>query len=68
MHRTAHPCFNELDAIFDRVDARLKVSDIIGWALEDERFHLKIVELAGNRRLCETVSTAGARLIDTELA
>jgi DNA-binding GntR family transcriptional regulator len=47
---------DELDAIFDRMDARLKTSDITGWALEDERFHLKIVELAGNRRLREIVS------------
>jgi len=46
----------ELDAIFERMDALLKASDITGWALEDERFHLKIVELAGNRRLREIVS------------
>jgi DNA-binding GntR family transcriptional regulator len=47
---------NELDAIFDRMDELLKTSDITSWALEDERFHLKIVELAGNRRLREIVS------------
>ena len=47
---------DELDAIYDRMDALLKTDDITGWALEDERFHLKIVELAGNRRLYEIVS------------
>jgi DNA-binding GntR family transcriptional regulator len=47
---------DELDAIYDRMEALLKASDITGWALEDERFHLKIVELAGNRRLREIVS------------
>jgi DNA-binding GntR family transcriptional regulator len=47
---------DELDAICERMEARLKASDITGWALEDERFHLKIVELAGNRRLREIVS------------
>jgi DNA-binding GntR family transcriptional regulator len=45
-----------LDTIYDRMDALLKAGDITGWALEDERFHLKIVELAGNRRLREIVS------------
>jgi DNA-binding GntR family transcriptional regulator len=48
--------FDQLDAIYDRMDALLKAGDITGWALEDERFHLKIVELAGNRRLREIVS------------
>jgi DNA-binding GntR family transcriptional regulator len=47
---------DELDAIYDRMDALLKRGDITDWALEDERFHLKIVELAGNRRLREIVS------------
>jgi DNA-binding GntR family transcriptional regulator len=47
---------DELDAIYDRMDALLKIGDVTGWALEDERFHLKIVELAGNRRLREIVS------------
>jgi DNA-binding GntR family transcriptional regulator len=47
---------DELDAICERMEALLKASDITGWALEDERFHLKIVELAGNRRLREIVS------------
>jgi DNA-binding GntR family transcriptional regulator len=47
---------DELDAIFDRMDTLLKASDITGWALEDEHFHLRIVELAGNRRLREIVS------------
>jgi DNA-binding GntR family transcriptional regulator len=50
---------DELDAIYARMDTRLKADDITGWALEDERFHLKIVELAGNRRLREIVSNCG---------
>jgi DNA-binding GntR family transcriptional regulator len=45
-----------LDAIYDRMDAHLKAGDVTAWALEDERFHLKIIELAGNRRLREIVS------------
>jgi DNA-binding GntR family transcriptional regulator len=50
---------DELEATFDRMDAFLKKEDITGWAREDERFHLKIVELAGNRRLYEIVSNCG---------
>jgi DNA-binding GntR family transcriptional regulator len=45
-----------LDAIYERMDAHLKAGDVTAWALEDERFHLKIIELAGNRRLREIVS------------
>ncbi|MDX3969194.1 MAG: GntR family transcriptional regulator [Bradyrhizobium sp.] len=50
---------DELEAIFDRMDTFLKKEDITAWAREDERFHLKIVELAGNRRLHEIVSNCG---------
>ena len=47
---------NALEAIYDRMDSLLKAGDVTAWALEDERFHLKIVELAGNRRLREIVA------------
>jgi DNA-binding GntR family transcriptional regulator len=47
---------DELDAIYEQMDALLKAGDVTAWAMEDERFHLKIVELAGNRRLREIVS------------
>jgi DNA-binding GntR family transcriptional regulator len=50
---------DELDTIYAQMDARLEANDITGWALEDERFHLRIVELAGNRRLREIVSNCG---------
>jgi DNA-binding GntR family transcriptional regulator len=52
----SNAALDELDVIFERMDELLKAGDITGWALEDERFHLKIVELAGNRRLREIVS------------
>jgi len=45
-----------LEAFYDRMDAHLKAGDVTAWALEDERFHLEIVKLAGNRRLREIVS------------
>jgi DNA-binding GntR family transcriptional regulator len=47
---------DELDAIYEQMDALLKAGDVTAWAMEDERFHLRIVELAGNRRLREIVS------------
>lgn len=47
---------DDLDTLYARMAARLRGGDITGWALEDERFHLRIVELAGNRRLREIVS------------
>ena len=45
-----------LEAFYDRMEAHLNAGDVTAWALEDERFHLEIVQLAGNRRLREIVS------------
>ena len=45
-----------LEALYDRMETHLNAGDVTAWALEDERFHLEIVKLAGNRRLREIVA------------
>jgi DNA-binding GntR family transcriptional regulator len=37
------------------MDEALKVDDLDGWAVADERFHAELVDLSGNRQLKETV-------------
>jgi DNA-binding GntR family transcriptional regulator len=46
-----------LDGAVGAMDAALKRDDLRGWAQADERFHLALVELTGNRRLIEAVAT-----------
>ena len=45
-----------LVAICDLMTASLTRDEIEQWALDDEAFHLRIVELSGNRRLREIVA------------
>ncbi|TDR88087.1 GntR family transcriptional regulator [Enterovirga rhinocerotis] len=47
---------DELTAICELMTTSLDGGDIERWALEDEAFHLKVVEFSGNRRLREIVS------------
>lgn len=47
----------ELDRAVADMDAALARDDLAGWAAADERFHLLLVELTGNRRLVEAVAT-----------
>jgi DNA-binding GntR family transcriptional regulator len=46
-----------LDDAVDAMDAALAREDLRGWAQADERFHLALVDLTGNRRLIEAVAT-----------
>jgi DNA-binding GntR family transcriptional regulator len=44
-----------LDAACREMEAALAVDDLDAWAKADERFHLHLVGLSGNRRLAEVV-------------
>jgi DNA-binding GntR family transcriptional regulator len=46
-----------LDEAVDAMDEALARDDLVAWAHADERFHLALVELTGNRRLIEAVAT-----------
>lgn len=46
-----------LDEAVDAMDEALVRDDLVAWAHADERFHLALVELTGNRRLIEAVAT-----------
>jgi DNA-binding GntR family transcriptional regulator len=47
----------ELDRAVADMDTALSAEDLTKWAAADERFHLLLVELTGNRRLIEAVAT-----------
>ena len=40
----------------------LKFNDLNGWAAADERFHQRLVELAGNRTLIDAVARVADRV------
>jgi DNA-binding GntR family transcriptional regulator len=45
-----------LEAACREMEAALAADDLDAWAKADERFHVQLVSLAGNRRLAEVVS------------
>jgi DNA-binding GntR family transcriptional regulator len=51
------PGLASLDEAVDAMDAALAREDLRAWAQADERFHLALVELTGNRRLIDAVAT-----------
>ena len=50
-----------VDATHDMTRA-LKANDLDAWAAADERFHQRLVELAGNRTLIDAVARVGDRV------
>lgn len=48
---------NTLETAVADMDTALAADDLECWAAADERFHLLLVELTGNRRLVEAVAT-----------
>jgi DNA-binding GntR family transcriptional regulator len=46
-----------LEDAVNAMDAALAREDLRGWAQADERFHLALVDLTGNRRLIDAVAT-----------
>jgi DNA-binding GntR family transcriptional regulator len=47
----------KLEDAVNAMDAALAREDLRAWAQADERFHLALVDLTGNRRLIEAVAT-----------
>jgi DNA-binding GntR family transcriptional regulator len=48
---------SQLMAAVDEMDEALSRNDLDEWAQADERFHLRLVEFCGNRRLASIVNT-----------
>ena len=59
------PTAAELEPLFEatrEMKHALKADDLDAWARADERFHQRLVELAGNRTLVEAVARLGDRV------